>query len=320
MPEVAAMLGGRIADLAFELLGEPTSRTCTEWRFRKRGSLAVVIGGMDRGKWFDHEAGYGGDALALVAHLRHGPMAEAWRWALGWLGIREGVPQPPRRSWPVAPLERIPERHHAERKAWSLAKARELWRQAGPAVGTLVEAYLAARGLVLEPGAPLRFHPAAWRNRAYGSPGPAMVSLMTCPETGKPCGLHVTYLRADGAGKAEGTSPKIFLGVPGVVRLVPDTEVTMGLGLTEGIETGLSVMQRYDWAPVWAAGSADGIARFPALPGITGLHIFPDADDKGTSLKAAGQCADRWRAAGREVWFITPPSQTDFADLAGRAA
>lgn len=79
----AALLASQIADLATELVGTaPTSRTRLELRFRTRGSLAVVVAGPDRGSWYDHEAGEGGDALGLVAHLRRTGMAEAWNWAL----------------------------------------------------------------------------------------------------------------------------------------------------------------------------------------------------------------------------------------------
>ncbi|MFX4623997.1 hypothetical protein ABTB00_18670, partial [Acinetobacter baumannii] len=87
MPAVAALLADRIADLARELTGaEPTTRGRTEWRFRRRGSLAVVVAGPKRGAWRDYEAGEGGDALARVAHLRRCPMRDAYAWARAWLG------------------------------------------------------------------------------------------------------------------------------------------------------------------------------------------------------------------------------------------
>jgi hypothetical protein len=194
--------------------------------------------------------------------------------------------------------------------------ARKMWREALPAAGTLVETYLASRGIELEPGAPIRFHPRCWRNRDCGPPGPAMVSLMTAAETGEPCGAHVTYLRPDGSGKADGDRPKIMLGAAGVIRLVPDEEVTLGLGIAEGIETSLSVMQRFGWRPVWAACSASGIHAFPVLAGLNALTVFPDQDSAG--LNAAESCAARWQEAGREAQIIAPPAG-DFNDIARRA-
>ena len=75
---------------------------------------------------------------------------------------------------------------------------------------------------------------------------------MTDPVTGKPCGIHRTYLERDGRGKAAIDGPRRMLGAAGVIRLAdPSAE---GLGLAEGIETALSCMQTIGWGPVWAAG------------------------------------------------------------------
>jgi hypothetical protein len=302
--EVAARLGERMPELARDLLGEPSQRGRETWRFRRKGSLAVEVAGPKRGSWFDHEAGAGGDALALVAHLHRSTMGAARRWALAWLGIADGAE--PRRD--RQPPQRPPEPPREASPPATLDLARAIWREAVAPAGTLVETYLASRGLRWEPGAPIRFHPHAWRNPKYGPRGPAMVALMTTPEGNQPCGAHVTYLRADGSGKASGAAVKVMFGNAGIVRLVEDAEVTMGLGIAEGIETALSVMQRFQWRPVWACGSAGGIARFPVLPGIA-LTVFADAGEAGA--KAAQQCAERWAAAGREVAIWTAP-EDDF--------
>jgi len=147
-----------------------------------------------------------------------------------------------------------------------------------------------------------------------------MVALMTDPITDTPCGVHRTYLRPDGAGKALVTPAKMMLGAAGVVRLVPDEDIGLGLGLAEGIETSLAIMQHAEWSPVWAGCSAGAIARFPVLPGIESLTIFADADDKGAGLTAARTCAERWRAAGREVTIQRPPAGTDWHDAIGARA
>jgi hypothetical protein len=68
--------------------------------------------------------------------------------------------------------------------------------------------------------------------------------------------------------------------------------VTLGLGVCEGLETGLAIMQRLDWRPVWTATCAGAIATFPVLPGIESLTIFADCDSAG--MRAAETCARRW--------------------------
>jgi hypothetical protein len=145
-----------------------------------------------------------------------------------------------------------------------------------------------------------------------------MLALMTDAATGEPCGVHRTFLTSDGHGKALGPmAAKMMAGRAGMVRLVPDAEVTIGLGIAEGIETALSIMQGFDWRPVWAASSAGAIRSFPVLPGIEALTIFADLDCAG--MEAAKACASRWFEAGRDVRIIAPPAQVkDFNDLTQR--
>ena len=313
MPAVAASLAQHVETLALELVGcRPSGRSRPEIRFRARGSLAVMVAGPKRGEWFDHEAGTGGDALALVAHLRGSSQRDAWEWALSWLGHDTGNPLPPPRP-PPPQEERKPEAVPSA----TLPLAQQLWREAAPAAETLVEAYLTARGLQLPPDAPLRFHSACPRGRD-GERLPAMLALMTDPATAKPCGVHRTFLAPNGRGKAPGQA-KMMAGHAGIVRLVPDEEVHAGLGLAEGIETSLAVMQRLAWRPVWATTSAGGIARFSILPGIEELSIFCDRDDGGAGLTAAMACAERWADPTRRVTVIEPPLGTDF-DAATEAA
>jgi hypothetical protein len=309
---VADLLAQRMPELARDLAGEASQRGRETWRFRARGSLAVVVAGAKRGDWFDHEAGEGGDALALVAHLRRTPMRDAYGWALAWLGLAGGAE--PRPALPPRPA--APEAPRAASLPASADMARRIWREAVAPAGTLAEAYLAARGLSIEIGAPLRFHPDCPRGPERW---PALVALMSDPLSGAPCGVHRTFLARDGSGKASGPLPtKMMAGAAGVIRLVPDADVTCGLGLAEGIETALSVMQGFGWRPVWAATSAGAIRRFPVLPGIEALTIFADPD--GAGMEAARACAGAWAEAGREARICAPPAG-DFNDaIRGRAA
>lgn len=305
--DINADLAPRMVSLALALLGEPTERAGCTWRWGRKGSLAVVVDGAKRGAWHDHEAGVGGDPLGLIAHALRMPMRDALGWAQGWLGDPAGdqAPRAPK------PPQRPPEPRRESSGTMDLA--RTIWREAVPPAGTIVEAYLASRGLELPADAPLRFHPACPRGAERV---PAMIALMTRPETAEPCGVHRTYLRPDGSGKAEGQA-KMMAGHAGVIRLVPDEDVIEGLGIAEGIETALAVMQGFAWSPVWAATSAGAIASFPVLPSIGDLTIFADADAAGTT--AADACAARWRDAGRHAAVLRPPAG-DFNDLLREAA
>lgn len=293
--DINAALAPWIADIARELAGAaPSGRSRDALRFRGRGSLSVIVAGPERGRWYDHEAGIGGDPLGLIAHLRQCPMRDALDWARRWTG---GAVAP--RVEPPEPARPAPD---------TAALARALWQEAAPARGTAVEAYLRGRGLHLPGDAPIRFHGHCPRGRERL---PAMLALMSDARSAEPCGVHRTFLAPDGDGKAPGQA-KMMAGRAGVIRLVPDEDVTHGLGIAEGIETSLAVMQRLDWRPVWAATSAGAIARFPVLPGVEALTIFADRD--GAGLAAAQACAGRWRAAGAEARVMAPPAG-DFDDM-----
>jgi hypothetical protein len=97
-----------------------------------------------------------------------------------------------------------------------------------------------------------------------------------------------------------------MLGKQGVIRLSPDEQVTAGLGLSEGIEDGLSVLLG-GWTPVWAATSCGAIEHFPVLDEVECLSIFADAD--GPGLEAADACCTRWLEAGHESIVLPPPQE-----------
>lgn len=299
--EISAMLTDRMVELAEHLIGSPpTMRTRSTVRFFPRGGLIITVAGKDRGLWCSHgDGGIGGDALDLVKHLRSCSMKEAIAWAQDWLGTAP-APEPRR-----APQEADTERAEPDRAQLGF----KTWAEAIPPQETPVAAYMASRGLSLPPDGPIRFHPACRRG---AETLPAMISLMTDPVTAEPCGIHRTFLRPDGGGKIEHGKAKMMLGPAGIIRLVPDDEVTTGLGIAEGIETALAIMRHAGWSPVWACGSAGMIAKFPVLAGIETLTIFPDLDDAGTGMRAAQDCADRWRRAGKELVICRPPEGQDW--------
>jgi hypothetical protein len=132
-----------------------------------------------------------------------------------------------------------------------------IWHEAGPADNTLVEIYLRTRGIALAIPPELRFH-AALRHPS-GGVWPAMVALVTRAPEGESVAIHRTFLSRDGKGKAPIEPQKMMLGPcgGGAVRLA---EASTKIAVTEGIETGLSVLGTTG-VPTWAALSASGLRR-----------------------------------------------------------
>ena len=202
--------------------------------------------------------------------------------------------------------------HDDARKRALCAK---LWGEAVHAIGSPIEAWLRVRRINLPRQdlgrLPLRWHPRCSRGPSHV---PAMLALMSDAQTNQATGLHRTYLTPDGSAKAFSEKPRMMLGRAGIIRLSPDDTVSEGLGICEGIETGLALMAA-GWRPIWACGSLDALKQFPVLDGIECLTVF--ADPKPHEIAAAITCGARWADADREVVVKEPGPGGDFNDTLG---
>ncbi|MCE9521483.1 MAG: toprim domain-containing protein [Alphaproteobacteria bacterium] len=206
----------------------------------------------------------------------------------------------------------------AEDDARRTRYALSVYRETVPIAGTPAERYLLGPRGIAKPKrwpADLRFHPACPRGAERL---PAMVALMRDIVSDAPRGVHRTFLKPDGSSKNTdgGEAAKMMLGpsAGAAVKLTPDAEVTLGLGIAEGIETALSVWG-LGW-PMWSCLSVGTIAKFPVLKGIEALTIFADHDEKAAGEKGARACEARWVKAGAEVRIVLPKRDgTDWNDV-----
>jgi putative DNA primase/helicase len=189
--------------------------------------------------------------------------------------------------------------------------ALDIWHDSQTPYSTVVEDYLVGRSLSLDASVAsdaIRFHPAL-RNR--GQKMPAMVCLFRDIITNEPCGIHRTFLTADGAklnrkmqGRCKGAA----------IKLDANETVTGDLFIGEGVESCLAG-RLAGFHPAWALGSAPAVGAFPVLSGIDSLTIFMEADDNGVNEKATMVCARRWLKAGAEVIGLNPLIAGDMADV-----
>lgn len=211
----------------------------------------------------------------------------------------------------------------ADKDARNMAFADRLFREAQPIAGTPGEAWLAARGILLDEvprGADLRFSPCC----PFGTDHDGMrrtagciLARFTDVTTGEVRGLHRRSIE-------RGTPKKTMaLGIThgAVIRLWPDEDVGKDLVVGEGIETVLAAATRIRHRgsmlrPAWACTTAGLLEALPVLAGVERLTILADHDASGTGQRAARRCAERWTAAGREVRILTPRRPgVDFNDL-----
>lgn len=205
---------------------------------------------------------------------------------------------------------RVPDPDDTKRREVALA----IWQSAMPADGSLVETYLAARGLRLPPPTTLRFHTGL--KHPSGGIWPAMVGLVSRGFDDTPLAIHRTFLARDGSGKAPVDPQRMMLGPcrGGAVRLAAPGDMLM---VGEGVETCLAAMMA-SGHPAWAALSTSGL-RALDLPGdVRDVIVLADGDEPGEA--AAQGCACRWKREGRRVRIARAQQGMDFNDmLLGRA-
>lgn len=188
-------------------------------------------------------------------------------------------------------------------------QSRAIWAEAVPVLATLAETYLRHRGITCALPDTLRFQAEGWHPTAQRLP--MMVARVDGAER---FGVHRTYLRADGLGKAAVDPPKAMLGTcaGGAVRL---SDAPERLVVAEGIETGLSLLSGLLPGPatVWAALSTSGM-RGLSLPPVPGrLTIAADGDAPGRA--AASALASRAEALGWQVSLLPAPEGRDWNDI-----
>ena len=222
-----------------------------------------------------------------------------------WEGDSSNRPAPPK-AQPILDRSRLLDR---------------LWNGAHP-VGqaSVVSRYLAVRGIELNDWPQdLREHPALVvyedgkrTNKTY----PAMLAAIRNME-GRPAGLHITFIKSDGSGKAPIDSPRKIIGLKegstrgGTVRLMEPIDGV--IGIAEGLETALSAYLLTN-TPVWSCLNSGGLER-AILPGdIKRVIVFADRDCAG--LKAAANACERFRREGRECEIMAPDGwKQDFNDI-----
>jgi hypothetical protein len=207
-----------------------------------------------------------------------------------------------------------------ERDAHRIGEARRIYTEAGP--GSLVATYLyEARGISLLPPVILKEHlhcphRLGLRLRAMVAP---VVDLR-----GEQTGVHMTYLRPDGSGKADLGHPGLQRECRGVIRggtirlaaHDPDRPLLIG----EGLESTLSAMEIFG-LPGWAAVSAGGLKTLELPLSVRNVVIAADNDHSGAGQRNALAAYDRWTGEGRSVCIRCPSTAGhDYNDmLNGRA-
>ena len=190
----------------------------------------------------------------------------------------------------------------------------KIWQAAKPIKGTLAEAYLHKRGIILDQWpASLRFHDRIKHH--CGGDHPALIACFASWPHRKLCAIQRIYL--DQYGNKASLSPvKMTLGTMrgAAIRLSPWQE-GQELVLCEGLEDGLSIL----WATnksVWVTGGTSNMKAIMLPPPQTIQRLIYAADNDKAGREAAQAAADHGLGLGYNTAIALPPEHgKDWNDI-----
>lgn len=318
---------------------------------RRPGSFVIYGAGHPRaGGWVEYACppapgsrapSLTGDAMDLCAYVRTGdPRDRKTGYAvglefLGWRG--EAALDQPHQAKQALALKRdreLAEKNAADLLAQQRRDAFDGWKKDQKIEpGSPVWDYLAARGVALDRFAH-RPHALRWRaNARLGKDDerrfPAMTALITGPDAA-PWGVHRTFVKPDGSGKADVKSPRkiwppgywggaIRLS-RGVNKCSPEAAKRDGLcdeilAIGEGVETMLSVAFACGAWRCWAAGNIGAIGAC-VVPASVDRVVLIGENDESPQARASFDAAlkaqaSQAKAKGYKLFVTRPPAHSD---------
>lgn len=250
-----------------------------------------------KGVFYCHGCGRGGDVIAFVQQVGGRSFLESCEWLMGSSSFC-----PPEHRVTVAQAT-------ATRQA-NVHRAKTEFRRGVAVEGTVVETYLANRGLDGQVPGCIRHSwvPRFWRDDgSEGARHPAMIAAVQDVD-GSVVGIQRTFLDNEGRKSRRG-SPRLSLGQirGGALRLGPARPEIM---LTQGVEDGLALTRMFPGATVWSA-LGDGNLAHVALPRhVRCVILCGDADDAGRA--AVRRARQAFEALGIVVKTLFPRAGKDF--------
>lgn len=232
--------------------------------------------------------GVQGDVLDFVQRL-HG------------VGLRDAAILLTRDDVPAVELARHPEINRTNR----IAEAREIWRSATPAAGTLAESYLRSRGIRIPIPKSIRF--ARLPYRKLRKQFPVLVAAIASADD-QLQGIQRIYLNESGTRKAGLEKPKLSLGriTGGAIRFGP---LSRRISVTEGLEDALTLQQQLGFT-AWASCGATMLPRLILPPDVS--EVVVGGDDDSVGRHAAAQAVASFRNRGIHSRAIFPVGGKDF--------
>jgi hypothetical protein len=313
------------------------------------GKVAIVIKGSKQGLvafWSgrpDKPSINGGNLIHLTMALHGLSYADARRRAAEWLG-QPDLAMAGRGQ--ANPKNRDDEQQQAEKaRLWKLKRVRQMVHAARPGLGgTLAETYLAARGI--DPFVlgrltkAVRFNPSLeyWKGRRTepdGSkrPGPMLpaIVLAITNKDQQICGVHCTFLKPDGSGKADVEKAKLMFGEvrghfvevqAGPHGLSCDGQIAAGhaasdVMLIEGLEDAVTFAMAAPELRIWMVTSLMNFQHAPiGHAAIRSVLMVRDNDwNNPTAIETFERAAKHLKTFGKPVAEIASLTGNDINNM-----
>lgn len=328
--QIKEALTERAESLFRDAWGEPVKASARQWRAKADDARLMDMQGPDRGQWFDHKSGQGGDLFAFFAvefcglsgasHDFPRVLAEAAQWC----GIQSGEQFDKAALTARQSARKIAAEAAAETEARDrAATVAELMRCAQGVTGSPAAAYLAGRGIEAKswPNA-LAYLPPMKPCKGVLHNDRAALVVWATDDAGKVQGGQRVLILADGSKAPEAQRKPSFGAIAGYPARFPATIEGGPLCIAEGPETALAIWRSTGFE-VWAVF---GVSGWQTAPAPTGRKVVfcPDRDATDSPAGIAFHKAIEAQAARDvQVWIAEAPeaegSKRDLADTLQRA-
>lgn len=304
--------------LVKSLLGEPNHRLSTqsEYRYGAKGSLKIDL---DSGLWHHFETGESGNLFHLIEREK------------GLSGFKETLEHAAQYIHYIPEYERkatqkLNEKKEMEVKEGKRQLAQKLFQQSQPIKGTIAEKYLIIhRGLAHYEHADLRFCSSVYTKSQDGQKHVPALLAFSKDEQGNIHHVQITKLEPNSANKDKSCD-----SVKQTFGSISNYFVNLnhhGKGdlayFTEGVETGLSILQANEHARVYAVLGKANFSNIDPKDSPKQVVICLDNDGKDTYKYAKNEqtntiikAAQKLHDSGIHVSIMIPKREnTDLNDV-----
>ena len=330
--DIEAKLQGQVKDLCETLLGEPNHSlsNATHWRYGRKGSLSVNVGGEHQGFFNNFESGDKGGMLQLIMNELGMDFKSALAYGAQILGNEINAAQP-RDNRPKAKTN---PQEKQKAGGWSEANKQayrdKLISRSKPIPGTLAEKYLNGRSISNTASKDLRFIKRISTGKGNKETRPTASALLAIARDseGRAQAIQTTYLHPVTGDKLKDlpVAKRTIGSLHNASVMINNPNQAWMTFAAEGIETALSINdamtdEQRKYCKVIAVLGKSNFVSLAQTEQTKNIVLVLDNDKiDWQDDKAIQRAINAMEASGKQVKIMQPDllnnQKTDYNDLA----